>query len=227
MEQKAIFDDLANGYDGWFLTPVGKKVFELELSLLLDTIKPLSGVSMLEVGIGTGLFAMEFRNRGVNVEGIDPSSKMLEIAKKRGFKVQYGVGEAIPYPDSTFDVVFAMTSMEFSKTRDLFVREMVRVAKPNGRVIVSVLNLWSFYGISRRFRGFFKKSFFKDAHFYTYGELKNLLLRYLSDVSVSSSVFINPSPPKIILAKADAFESFGRHHLAPFGALLVSAGRKS
>jgi ubiquinone/menaquinone biosynthesis C-methylase UbiE len=227
MEQKAIFDDLANEYDSWFLTPVGRKVFDLELGLLLDSIKPSSGVKMLEVGIGTGLFATEFRKRGADVEGIDPSREMRAIAEKRGFKVHYGVGEAIPYSDNTFDVVLAMTSMEFSKTPALFVREMVRVAKPSGTVVVSVLNLWSFYGISRRIRGFFRKSFFNDAHFYTYIELKHLLSAYLLDVTVRSSVFINPSPPEFILKKADGIERFGRLHLVPFGALLVGAGKKS
>ncbi|MGC8722146.1 MAG: class I SAM-dependent methyltransferase [Caldisericaceae bacterium] len=227
MEQKATFDDLANSYDSWFNTSVGKKVFELELATLIDFIKPSSGTRVLEVGIGTGLFAMEFRKRGADVEGIDPSREMLAIAAKRGFKVQYGVGEAIPYPDNVFDVVLAMTSMEFSKTPDLFVREMVRVAKPSGTVVVGVLNLWSFYGISRRIRGLLSGSFFNDAHFYNYKELKVLLSKYVGDVKVSSSVFFNPSATSFIISRADSIERFGRTHLAPFGALLVGAGKKA
>jgi ubiquinone/menaquinone biosynthesis C-methylase UbiE len=226
MEQKAIFDDFANKYDSWFDTPVGSKVKDLELDLLLGFVKPQQGLNMLEVGIGTGLFAMELGKRGIEIVGIDPSEKMREIAKKRGFDVRYGVGEQIPFPDNTFDVVLSMSSMEFSREPDLFVSEMRRVAKPNGTVVVAVLNLWSTYGISRRVRGIFRRSFFNDVHFYAYGELGGLLSRHLAGVEVSSSVFINPSPPRWLLRKANSLEVFGRKHLKPFGALLVGAGRK-
>ncbi len=232
MENKAIFDDLANEYDAWFDTPVGKKVKQFELDLLLSSINPLKksagykGIKMLEVGIGTGLFAAEFRKVGVSVVGIDPSQKMLEIARKRGFDVQYGIGEDIPFPDDAFDVVLAMTSLEFSKKPLLFVNEMKRVAKQGGTVAIAVLNLWSLYGIARRIKGIFKRNFFNDAHFYTYCELKNLLSKKLKEVNVSSSVFFNDSTQKWLLDKSDSLEKFGRRHLKSFGALLVGSSKK-
>jgi len=226
MEQKALFDDVASTYDSWFDTPVGKKVKALELDLLIKLVNPQKGLKMLEVGIGTGLFAMEFRNEGIEVCGIDPSEKMLEIARGRGFDVRYGVGENIPFEDDTFDVVLSMTSMEASKEPDHFLGEMKRVAKPSGIVVVAVLNLFSFYGISRRIRGLLKKSIFNEMHFYNYWEFKKLLQRHLEEVYVSSSVFFNPSPLKFILERAEAIEEFSRKYLKPFGALLAGSGRK-
>ncbi len=227
MKEKAIFDRFANEYDGWFETEEGRKVKELELSLLLDFAEPSSGEKMLEVGIGTGLFAVEFAKRGVEVFGIDPSEEMLKIAEQRGFSVKVGTGENIPFEDNSFDIVLAMTSIEFSKSPDKFVSEMKRVAKCRGRVIVAALNLLSFYGIERRIKGLFKETVFKNAHFYTYWELLRLLSKHLSNVEVSSSIFFPPHPPKMILNHAGGLENFGRKYLKPFGALLVGKGVKN
>lgn len=226
-DPKALFDDFANEYDSWFLTPAGRKVFAFELDLLLNSLPALSGIHLLEIGIGTGLFAIEFQKRGAHVEGIEPSPKMRAIAEKRGLEVKYGFGEAIPYPDNSFDVVLAMTSIEFSKTPERFLQEMVRVTKPSGIVAVGVLNLWSLYGISRRVKGLFRKSLYDEAHFYSYRELKKFLSTYVNNVEVKSTVFLSPSPPNIILERANAIEHFGRHHLVPFGALLVGTGKKA
>jgi len=146
----AIFDKYAEHYDIWFKTPAGNKVFELELKTLFDLIKPSQGMKILDVGIGTGIFALEFAKRGMDVSGIDPSNKMIEIATKRGLSAKVGSGEAIPFEDNLFDAVLSMTSLEFSNNPDEFVSEMARVAKPSSIVVVAALNLFSFYGISRR-----------------------------------------------------------------------------
>lgn len=225
MEEK--FNEIANEYDAWFETEVGKVVKELELNALLEVMPELNGKTLLEVGIGTGLFAMEFRKRGAIVYGIDPAENMLKIAASRGFNVKFGYGEAIPFEDNTFDIVLSMTSMENSKEPKKFLKELVRVAKPNGTVVVAVLNLLSFYGISRRIRGLFNPNdLFKGMHFYTYFELKKLASGLLCDINLNSSVFFNPSPPSFVLRHANAIEKFGRRYLKPFGALLVLGGKK-
>ncbi len=226
MKGDAIFDRYANKYDEWFESEEGKVVKRLELALLEKFILPKEGKTLCEVGIGTGLFAMEFRKKGMEVCGIDPSEEMLKIAKERGFDVKKGSGENIPFEDNRFDVVLAMTSIEFSKDPKRFVKEMKRVAKPGGVVIVAALNLLSLYGIERRIRGLFEKNVFTDAHFYTYWELKNLLQDELKNTEVSSSVFIPPNASETVLAFADALERFGQRWLKPFGALLVGKGVK-
>ena len=226
MNEKETFDKYANGYDKWFESAEGKTVKKLEVALLMDLVKPAKGKTMLEVGIGTGLFAMEFSNRGMIVSGVDPSGEMLKIAEKRQFTVKKGSGENIPFDDNSFDTVLAMTSIEFSKTPDKFIKEMKRVAKPGGELIVAVLNLFSLYGIERRIRGVFEKNVFTKAHFYTFGELRNLLRANLRNVEISSCVFIPPNPSENILKKAEKIEELGRKLLMPFGALLIGKGVK-
>lgn len=222
----AIFDEYAEHYDSWFKTPTGSKVFELELKTLFDLIKPFQGMKMLDVGIGTGFFALEFVKQDVEVSGIDPSEKMIEIATKRGLNARLGSGEAIPFGDDLFDAVLSMTSMEFSSDPDKFISEMARVAKPSGIIIVAVLNIFSFYGVERRFKGLFKKTIFSDAYFYNFWELKRLLRRHFSSVAVTSSVFFNPNPSEFILGRAIGIEAFGKRYCRPFGALLAGRGIK-
>lgn len=226
MEKNPIFDEFAETYDSWFLNPVGGKVFELELNLLLKAVEPEMDKTLLDVGIGTGFFATHLRSYGLVVKGIDPSEKMLEVAKKRGFEVKIGSGENIPFENESFDIVLAMTSMEFSKDPKKFLSEMVRVAKIEGKIVIAVLNILSLYGLSRRLRGLYEKSVFSEAHFYNYWELKSLLRNHLKNFKVSSSVFFNPSPPNWVIERADSIESFGQKYLKPFGALLVAWGIK-
>jgi len=225
MEEK--FNEIANEYDRWFETPVGRVVFSLELKALMEELGEINGKKILEVGIGTGFFAMELRKRGATIFGIDPAAHMREIARSRGFDVQPGYGEAIPFEDNTFDITLSMTSMENAKDREQFIKEMVRVTKPEGKIVIGVLNLLSFYGISRRIRGLFDRNdLFRGMHFFTYWELKAAGTRHLSNVHINSSVFFNPSPPSFILRNAQKLETFGRKYMRPFGALLIMGGKK-
>ena len=226
MREKAIFDEYANKYDKWFDTPEGKIVKKFELELLLKFINPQKGKSMLEIGIGTGLFAMEFRKMGMAVSGIDPSEEMMKIAQSRGFEVKKGAGENIPFEDNSFYVTLAMTSIEFSREPAKFVKEMKRVTKPGGNVVVAALNLLSLYGMKRRIRGIFEKNVFTKAHFYTFWELKQLLSMQLKEVKISSCVFTPPDPSEYVIKNAEKIEKFGAKYLKPFGALLVGKGVK-
>lgn len=223
---QANFDTYAQRYDSWFTTPAGRKVFDLELRTLFQFIDPSQGKKMLDVGIGTGIFTLEFAKKGMDVSGIDPSEEMIAIARKRGLSARRGTGEDIPFVDESFDVVLSMSSMEFSADPDKFVSEMVRVARPSAPVVVAVLNLYALHGLKRRIKGLFEKTIFSRAHFYSFWELKRLLLRHLSSVEVTSSVFINPRPSRFILSRAEALETYGKRHLTPFGALLVGRGIK-
>jgi len=223
---EAIFDEYAQRYDSWFATPAGRKVFDLELRTLFQYIDPCQGKKMLDVGIGTGIFALEFAKKGMDVSGIDPSKEMIAIAGKGGLSAKIGAGEDIPFADDLFDVVLSMSSMEFSPDPDKFVSEMVRVARPSGPIVVAVLNLYAFHGLKRRIKGLFKKTIFSRAHFYSFWELKRLLLRHLSSVEVTSSVFINPKPSQFTLSRAEALETFGKRYLTSFGSLLVGKGIK-
>ena len=64
--------------------------------------------SVLDIGTGSGLFAESFAQRGLYVSGVDANPVMLAAARQfvpaGDFRV--GIAEALPYPDSSFDMVF-------------------------------------------------------------------------------------------------------------------------
>jgi ubiquinone/menaquinone biosynthesis C-methylase UbiE len=64
--------------------------------------------SVLDIGTGSGLFAESFARRGLNVSGLDANPEMLAAARQfvPAGDFRAGIAEALPYPDSSFDMVF-------------------------------------------------------------------------------------------------------------------------
>lgn len=116
-------------------------------------IKP--GDSVLDVGCGTGEVTIlaKTRAKNGNVYGIDPAPEMIRVAQKKaerkGLDIDFrlGVIEALPFPDSTIDVVTSSLMMHHLP-EDLKVRglaEIYRVlrspdpvsGKPGGRLLIA------------------------------------------------------------------------------------------
>jgi ubiquinone/menaquinone biosynthesis C-methylase UbiE len=74
MPKTEMFDKYYMDYDNWFIK--NKLAYQAELNLIRKLIPKGKG---LEIGVGTGRFAIPF---GIK-EGVEPSNRMAEIAKKR------------------------------------------------------------------------------------------------------------------------------------------------
>jgi ubiquinone/menaquinone biosynthesis C-methylase UbiE len=188
------FDAFAEKYDLWFETPLGKYVAAAEKKMILDLAAPEKGEKMLDVGIGTGFFALEFLKRGADITGIDVSPKMLAAARKKGFKnVSPGDAVDIPFAAETFDLVVSITALEFIKEPRRAISEMMRVCKKGGRIVVGTLGADSLWAVKRRQEA--RKnpaSVFHDAHFYTFAELREIAGGFGSQVSLKGAVFAPP-----------------------------------
>lgn len=123
------------------LAPVSARVVE--------ALGPLAGVRLLDLGCGTGNAAMEAARRGARVVAVDPASRLLEVGAARaaaeGTTVDWRVGgaEAIPLEDASVDVVVSVFAVIFAADADAVVREMLRVVRPGGRI---VLTSWTHEG---------------------------------------------------------------------------------
>jgi ubiquinone/menaquinone biosynthesis C-methylase UbiE len=189
-----MFDAFAEKYDLWFETSLGKYVADVEKRLILDLAAPKKGEKMLDVGIGTGFFALEFLKRGADVTGIDVSPKMLAVAQKKGFRnISTGDAAEVTFPDEMFDLVVSITALEFIKEPLRAVSEMIRVCRKGGRVVVGTLGADSLWAVKRR-REVRKNpaSVFHDAHFYTLSELQKIAGLFGSEVSLKGAVFAPP-----------------------------------
>jgi ubiquinone/menaquinone biosynthesis C-methylase UbiE len=115
---------------------------------LLDEVQLQPGETVLDVGCGTGVLDrwLVRRTGGANhVVAMDIHRTLLRealaLAREEGVEgritFQPGNAEALPFRDNSFDVVLSATVMELLDA-DRMLREMVRVAKPGGRVGVIV-----------------------------------------------------------------------------------------
>jgi len=111
--------------------------FENYMSLL--DVKP--GDSVLETSVGTGL-NFKYLPRGVKLSGLDLSAEMLANCQRNLRRWQMeadlylGNAESLPFADSSFDVVFTCGGFNFFSDRAKAVREMIRVAKPGGQMMI-------------------------------------------------------------------------------------------
>lgn len=104
------------------------------------------GKTALEVGCGGGILSEEIARLGFAVTGIDPSAHSLQIAASHaqagGLRITYaqGAGEAIPYPDQSFDIVFCCDVLEHVRDVPRVIAEISRVLRPGGVFCYDTLN---------------------------------------------------------------------------------------
>lgn len=93
-------------------------------------------LKVLDLGCGVGPTESHLAPHVGSLHGVDISSGVLETAAKRNPTVDYRVydGQSIPFPDKTFDVVFAVCVLHHVKPEDraALIQEMRRVTKTGG-----------------------------------------------------------------------------------------------
>jgi SAM-dependent methyltransferase len=110
---------------------------------LADTADIKEGDHVLDVGCGTGIFAREALKRvGINgkVTGIDLNESMLSVGRRLQPEIAWQQGDVVklPFDDDAFDVVGSQFVLMFLPDRVASLKEMWRVLKPGGRLIISV-----------------------------------------------------------------------------------------
>ncbi|MEN8173692.1 MAG: class I SAM-dependent methyltransferase, partial [Chloroflexota bacterium] len=103
--------------------------------------RPSKGMSILDVGCGTGSHLELYQRYKCNLYGLDLSPSMLDVARKRlGDSAQLDLGDAtkMPYDDDQFDLVISKLSIhEMSpEIRKGVLSEMRRVLKNDGRMLL-------------------------------------------------------------------------------------------
>jgi len=103
--------------------------------------RPSKGMSILDVGCGTGSHLELYQRYKCDLYGLDLSPAMLAVAKSRlGETARLDLGDAtdMPYEDGKFDLVISMLTLhEMSPgTRSAVLKEMKRVIKEDGRILL-------------------------------------------------------------------------------------------
>ena len=102
---------------------------------------------ILDVGCGTGANLLMLSKYG-DAEGVDVSEDALAFCRERGLKnVKLGAAEKLPYEDGTFDLVTALDVVEHLDDDLGGLREMRRVLRPGGRVLLFVPTFMFLWGL--------------------------------------------------------------------------------
>ena len=140
----------ASNYDEIrFTTKHGLIFHKLEFRQLKKAIKKIKGHShILEVGCGTARFSGYLAQNSFDVIAIDPSQDMIDISKTKfsnvkNIEFKIAEGAKLPFEKNVFDFTFAIRVMNSTESEDYAlksIKEMIRVTKPNGLILIEFAN---------------------------------------------------------------------------------------
>ena len=110
----------------------------LAFELLNNEIDGRKSLRLLDVGCGTGANMSTFAQLTTTI-GIDASTEALRFCQSRGLKtVALSPVEELPFAEGTFDIVTALDVLEHTDDDLQCLREIHRVGKPKGLVLITV-----------------------------------------------------------------------------------------
>ena len=163
------FDKVADAYDSYYQNDLGKKIDLLEKNLVELFFNEINKKEVLEIGCGTGHWTSFLSELGLKVTGIDISEKMLEKAKSKNIpNATFEVHDAtnLPFANESIENIVCITSLEFIENKEKALKEMHRVLKKNGTILIGTLNKDSeWYTVNK------DNEIFNSADLYDYNSL--------------------------------------------------------
>ena len=138
--EEAVDYDLAR-----FKSFKGAFISDLETGMVRKIIGSTSDIRVLDVATGTGRFSLALAKTGLDVTAIDLTANMLQVARHKarynqitGLHFRLANARRLPFADDTFDAVVSMRFLHLipEDMQKDFVREMIRVLKPSGLLIL-------------------------------------------------------------------------------------------
>jgi ubiquinone/menaquinone biosynthesis C-methylase UbiE len=218
------FDGAAERYDQWYQTARGAVYDRLEKKAI-SRLLPRGGDTkkLLEIGCGTGHWSAFFSANGYNVTGVDVSEGMLMRARQKSLQnCDFELADAhdLPFETGSYDVVGAITTLEFVRQPGRVIAEMARCArKHTGQLLFGVLNSLCSMNQKRRLR---KDSPYARACLFAPEELLCFLAPY-GRVDILVSGFVPAS--RSLWPYAEVYDRVGRLLKRRNGALIAARVR--
>jgi len=194
------FDSLASEFDAWF-DEEGKLAFAIEVRAF-QAVLPVLPRPWLEIGVGSGRFAQAL---GIDT-GIDPSARLLGMARRRGVTGFRARGEDKTFDEETFGTVFLIVTLCFVDSPLAVLREARRILQPGGKVALGLVlreNPWGQLYQAKKEQG---HRFYRYATFYRYQEVAAFLEHAgFAIETVMSTLFQQPEEVKALESPQEGF----------------------
>ena len=136
-----------DGYAAWSSSydEDGNPLIALEEPAVEHYFGEVGGASVLDAGCGTGRHTVALARRGARVVALDQSPEMMAVARRKlaGQEVtwvRHALPDPLPFGDEAFDLVLLGLVAEHVGDLASVMRELRRVARPDGRCILSTLH---------------------------------------------------------------------------------------
>lgn len=147
LEQKPISKHI-HGEDGIYLHASKQWEYPFALESIVNVGKMGAPLRIADVGGGTGALDWYLAQKGHQVEVFDPdysngnadkdiNRRFIQSAQKRGYVAEFGSAFNIPEENESFDIVLCVSVVEHLQNKFYALKEMLRVLKPGGKLIVS------------------------------------------------------------------------------------------
>ena len=127
-----------------------KNAVQMRENDILQLLEINNSAKILDIGCNDGLWSKKIAQKigSENIYGLEIVDEAILQAKKNGIKVSKGdISDRLPFDDNTFEVIHSNQVIEHLFKTEHFVKEIYRVLKPNGYVIVCTENLASWHNI--------------------------------------------------------------------------------
>lgn len=209
MAEKTVenaFNEAAPGYDEGIPAHVMRHYLEKRVRFIKGVLK--SG-SVLDVGCGTGALAARLMREGYEVSGVDSSAGMLEECRKKGFnKVFQARSTELPFGPASFDLVLSIAAFHHIGSEESVagtVKEMVRVCRPGGKILI-----WDHNPLNPYWKVFMKRLPWDEGvmRLIPAGEIcADLRAAGVTEISLYKSGFVADFIPPALLPAMQAFET--------------------
>jgi 2-polyprenyl-3-methyl-5-hydroxy-6-metoxy-1,4-benzoquinol methylase len=147
------------GYDRWaeFYDAEDNPLILLEEEHLGRILGDVAGLAVADIGCGTGRHALRLAAAGARVTAVDFSATMLERARAKAGSaavtfVRHDLSEPLPFAAASFDRILCCLVVEHIADLDSFFRELRRLCKRSGCVVVSAMHpAMGLRGVEARF----------------------------------------------------------------------------
>jgi SAM-dependent methyltransferase len=165
------FNDMASEYDAWF-DKDGSLIFFIEVQAFKALLQSLPR-PWIEIGVGSGRFAQAL---GIET-GVDPSIKLVKMARRRGINAFQGRGEQELFDEGTFGTVFLIVTLCFLDSPLDVLKEANRILAPGGKIVLGLVlkeSPWGQFYQQKKDEG---HRFYKFATFYSCDEMVRLIVQ--------------------------------------------------